>query len=79
VVPIWIAGSIGGGMPEATRDLAIAVNGRIVATDHGFHLVDSATENFSLLYPERYVRAGANTLELYEVLPGPLLRPLGGV
>jgi hypothetical protein len=79
VVPIWIAGSIGGGMPEATRDLAIAVNGRIVATDHSFHLVNSATENFSLLYPERYVRAGANTLELYEVLPGPLLRPLGGV
>ena len=79
VVPIWIAGEVSGGSPRATRDVAAAVNGHIVAVDRSFHLRGDPAERFSLLYPTRHVRPGANTLELYEVLPGPELRPLGGV
>jgi hypothetical protein len=79
VVPIWVAGEVSGGSPGATRDVAAAVNGHIVAVDRSFHLRGDPAERFSLLYPTRHVRPGANTLELSEVLPGPELRPLGGV
>jgi hypothetical protein len=79
VIPTWIAGEIVGGAPGATRDLAAALNGRIVATTRSFHLRGSTVESFSLLYPARRLRPGANTLSLYEVLPGPALRHLGGV
>ena len=57
----------------------MALNGRIVATGRSFHLLEQAAEHFSLLYSRRHLRRRANTLALYEVLPGPALRPLGGV
>ena len=79
VIPTWIAGEIGGGGAGASRDVAMALNGRIVATGRSFHLLEQAAERFSLLYSRRHLRRGANTLALYEVLPGPALRPLGGV
>jgi sulfatase-like protein len=79
VVPVWIAGEIKGGDPGATRDVAAALNGRIVATGRSFRLMGSPNERFSLLYPDRHLRPGANTLELYEVLPSAALRPLGGI
>jgi sulfatase-like protein len=61
------SGRIGGGLPGQTRDLAVAVNGRIAAVGRSFHLDRDPQEYFQLGYPERSLHGGRNTVALYEV------------
>jgi len=67
VIPTLVTGELAGAAPGDTRDLALAVNGRIAAVGRSFHLVHPDHEYFSLLLPERALHAGANRLELFEV------------
>jgi hypothetical protein len=62
-----VAGSITGGTKGATRDLAVAVNGRIQAVGRSFHLRGSSKEDYALMVPELSLLPGRNTVELYEV------------
>ena len=81
VVPVQAAGRILGGARGATREVAVAVNGRIEATGRTFHLRGrDRRETFSLVFPERALRRGRNAIELLEVLhegSGLALRLLG--
>jgi len=83
VLPTQVAGPIAGGDPGATRDIAIAVNGRVEAVGRSFHLeveadqADRAGESFAVMVPERAMRPGRNRVEVFEVVGGNSLRPLG--
>lgn len=70
VLPIQVAGSIAGGRPGSTRNIAVAINGRIEATGRSFHLKERTAENFSVLVPETSLREGRNTTEVFEIAPG---------
>ncbi|HEX2072105.1 MAG TPA: hypothetical protein VHF90_10715, partial [Thermoleophilaceae bacterium] len=83
VRPTQVAGAIVGGAPEATRPIAVAVNGTIEATGVSFHLRvpeaqrRRAGERFAVMVPERAIRLGRNRVEVFEILGGDRLRPLG--
>jgi hypothetical protein len=74
VVPTQIAGDLRGGAGGATRDLAIAVNGRIEAVGRSFYLDGDSTEHFAFMVPESSLHEGRNSLQLYEVVAGKLRR-----
>lgn len=63
-VPALVTGRIAGPATPGSRDVAVAVNGRIVATAPTFELTDSSTENFSALVPETSFRDGANRVQV---------------
>jgi hypothetical protein len=67
VVPTQIAGRIHGSGPGHERDIAVAVNGRIVAVGRSFHLRGQAVESFSVMVPEDTLREGRNRIEVLEV------------
>ena len=79
-VPTQASGRLSGGLPGQTRDLALAVNGRIQAVGRSFRMQGDPAEYFSMTFPESRLRRGANRFELFEVT-GPLnaesLAPLG--
>jgi hypothetical protein len=83
VLPIHVAGPIAGSSGDQTRDVAVAVNGKIEATGRTFHLHlppkdrERAGESFALLVPERSMRPGRNRVELFEIVGGSSLRLLG--
>lgn len=83
VLPTQVAGSIAGSRRGETRDLAVAVNGTIEAVGRSFHLhvdasqADRAGESFATMVPERALRPGRNLVELFEVVRGDSIRPLG--
>ena len=66
----------GAGRGES-RDLAVAVNGRLYASGRTFHLRGRRAEYFSLLVPEDSLHPGDNRIEIFEVgereLPDPPL------
>ena len=66
-VPARLTGRISG-EGSAPRDLAVALNGRIVAVARSFVL--EGEERLSILMPEDALRAGANDLELFWVRGG---------
>ena len=69
VVPVQAAGWIFGGVPDATREVAVTVNGRIQATGRTFRLRGpDSRETFSMILPERSLRRGRNEVELLEVV-----------
>jgi hypothetical protein len=74
VVPTQIAGDLSGGRNGATRDLAVAVNGTIEAVGRSFYLDGDPTEHFALMVPESALNEGRNSIELFEVAAGRLLR-----
>jgi hypothetical protein len=74
VVPTEIAGDLRGGRPDAHRDLAVSVNGRIEAVGRSFHLVGDPTEHFALMVPETSLHDGRNDVQLFEVVAGRLRR-----
>ena len=79
VLPSQVAGSIRGGLPGETRDLAVAVNGRVAATGRTFYLRGSAQESFAVMVPEGSLRRGRNAVEVLAVSDrGRSLRLLGG-
>jgi hypothetical protein len=59
------------------RDLAVAVNGRIEAVGRSFRLEGQPAEYFSLVLPETALRAGRNTVEVFQVRSGGGLISLG--
>jgi sulfatase-like protein len=67
VVPCQIAGRIRGSGAGSTRDLAIAVNGRIEAVGRSFRLKGQRVESYSIMVPEDALREGRNTVEVLEV------------
>ncbi len=74
VVPTQVAGDLQGGRAGATRELAVAVNGRIEAVGRSFYLAGDATEHFALMVPATSLHAGRNAVELFEVVGGRLRR-----
>ena len=48
-------------------DLAVALNGRIVAVGQSFTLTGNDVENFSIMLPESAFREGRNSVELLSV------------
>jgi Sulfatase len=67
IVPCQIAGRIHGPGPDRTRDIAVAVNGRIEAVGRSFHLRGENLENYSVMVPEESLREGRNSIEVLEV------------
>ena len=67
-IPSHITGRISGPSPDGERDLAIAVNGRIVAVCPSFSLEGSSEEDFSALAPEAAFSDGENRVEVLQVL-----------
>jgi hypothetical protein len=63
-VPALVTGRISGPGTPGSRDVAVAVNGRIVATAPTFQLAESSVENFSALVPETSFRDGANRVQV---------------
>jgi hypothetical protein len=66
-VPALITGRISGPGTPGRRDLAVAVDGRIVATAPSFELAGSHTENFSALVPEASFHDGANRVQVLAI------------
>jgi hypothetical protein len=77
VMPTQIAGDLSGGHAPATRDLAVAVNGRIAAVGRSFYLTGDPTEHFAFMVPETSLHAGRNSVEVLEVGASERLRLLG--
>ena len=82
-LPTWAVGYLRGGDTGTAvrRDLALAVNGRIRAVGRSAHLDRNTKELFSLIFDERHLVSGRNTVQLYEVRrsgPNVALAPLGG-
>jgi hypothetical protein len=76
--PVKLTGTLAGTESTAPLDVAIAVNGTIVATAPAIAKRQGAARIFSVLIPESSLRAGANSVELFRIEDGPALRPLGG-
>lgn len=74
-IPARLTGVVSGdGGP--TRDLAVAIGGRVVAVARSYSF--AGEERFSVLVPESALAQGANRVGLYWVQPGPTLVPLLG-
>jgi hypothetical protein len=67
LVPTRFTGRLRGGAPGARRNLAAAVDGRIVAVGRSFYLRGQRTEYFSMVLPEESLHAGHNRVELIEL------------
>lgn len=63
--PSYVAGRITGGQPG--QELALALNGEIVATGKSFPDLGADRLNWALLFPPSKLRAGENRLELFQV------------
>jgi Sulfatase len=66
--PSHIAGTLGGANPNG-RELAFALNGRIVSTGRSFAALGPHRLNFSTMLPPRAFRRGANRIDIYQVAP----------
>jgi hypothetical protein len=75
-IPANVIGWLDGRSPQS-RDLAVAVNGRIAAVGQSFSSIGSLGLNFSLMVPESAFRNGFNDVRLYEVTPSGRLSELG--
>jgi hypothetical protein len=77
LMPTQIVGDLSGGHAPATRDLAVAVNGRIEAVGRSFYLTGDPAEHFAFMVPEASLHAGRNSVEVLEVGAAGRLRLLG--
>jgi hypothetical protein len=66
-LPAQLTGTIHEAGGPQVRDLAAALNGRIVAVGQSFTLAGSHAENFSIMLPESAFREGRNDLQLLSV------------
>ncbi len=66
-VPSLISGYIRGGRGRHRRSLAIAVNGRIVATGRSFFLRGSSRESYAVIVPDSSFRPGRNSVQVLAV------------
>jgi hypothetical protein len=74
LVPVNLMGRIAGRDARRALDLAVAVNGMIVATAPTFSA--RGRRLFSVQIPDSSLHGGSNRLELFEIAPGSALRPL---
>ncbi len=78
-VPGEITGQIPNGRPGGGRPIALALDGKIVATGMTFSLLGSVAESFEVIVPEGAFRRGAMEASVFKIVPerGALaLRPL---
>ena len=66
-VPSEVSGRITGRGSPGKRDLAFALNGRVVALGESFSLLKEDEEDFAAMLPESAFRSGVNRLEVLEV------------
>ena len=66
-LPAQLTGTIHAPDRARTLDLAVALNGRIVAVGQSFTLAGNDVENFSIMLPESAFREGRNSVELLSV------------
>ena len=66
-VPALVTGYIRGGRGRRRRDLAIAVNGQIVATGRSFFLRGSGQEGYAVIVPEIVFRPGRNQVHVLSI------------
>jgi hypothetical protein len=71
VLPVLVSGDIAGLEDDAV--VALAVNGRVVATTRVF-----PPGQYVAVVPPESLRAGANDVAVLQVLPGDGLRKIGG-
>src|SRR5436190_3336759 len=76
-IPALITGRVSGPGTPGTRDIAVAVNGRIRATAPTFELQGSHTENFSAVVPESSFHDVTNTVQILLIGPGGRLEQIG--
>ena len=74
-VPAHVAGTIPDGPRGGGRTVAVAVNGRVVATGTTFTLEGADAEQYSVIAPERAFRAGRNRIQLL-LVSGDQLKPV---
>jgi len=67
LVPALVSGHIRGGRGGLRHDLAIAVNGRVVATGRSFFLRGSSHEGYAVMVPETAFHPGRNSLHVLAV------------
>jgi arylsulfatase A-like enzyme len=78
-LPSHIAGTLSGADPNG-RELAFALNGRIVSTGRGFAAVGPHRLNFSTVLPSGAFRRGINRIDIYQITRSrgrPALVPVG--
>jgi len=76
LLPLHVTGRISGGA-QGGRKLAIAVNGRVVATAVSFKSLGKKKLSISALIPEDSLRSGRNDVRVYEIVGARSLRRLG--
>jgi hypothetical protein len=77
--PSHMAGKLNGADPDG-RELAFALNGRIVSTGRSFPALGPHQLNFSTMLPPSAFRRGLNRIDIYEITPSDgrlALVPLG--
>jgi hypothetical protein len=74
-IPAHVAGTIPDGPRGGGRTVAVAVNGRVVATGVTFTLEGADEEQYSVIAPERAFRAGRNRIQLL-LVEGDELKPV---
>ena len=76
LLPTQFEGRLSGNRPGVRRDLAAAVDGRVVAVGRSFYLKGQRPEFFSIMLPESSLHPGHDHVELLEVGRGGRLRRL---
>jgi hypothetical protein len=76
LLPLHVTGRIAGGAPRS-REVAVAVNGRIAATAWSFRPLGAKRLSISALIPEAVLRSGRNDVRVYEIVGETSLRRLG--
>jgi arylsulfatase A-like enzyme len=64
-VPVHISGKLSGARARSGLHIAVAINGRVVATGWSFRLQGDSNLYFSSMVPETALRAGANDVDVY--------------
>ena len=73
-IPTWVTGRVSGGRQV---DIAVAVNGTVRAVGNTFKLATGGGQLMGVLVPENSFKKGRNTVEVFEVQGGQLLK-MGG-
>jgi hypothetical protein len=66
-VPAQLSGTINSSDDQPNRELAVALNGSVVAVGQSFHLNPRDPEQFSIMLPDSAFREGSNRLKLLAV------------
>ena len=77
-MPLQVYGRLSGGDPGG-HSIAVAVNGRVVATGRSFAPLGTTHTSFSVFLPQDAFRDGANRVAVYEIASPTTLRLLGEV